>query len=52
VVKRLALLALAAWVVRWAVLEVAAYGARHWWHGTPPPLDPDRPPGHMPGPLD
>ena len=48
--KRLVLLALAAWVARWLALELASYAAHHWL--TPVEARPDRPPGRMPGPLD
>jgi hypothetical protein len=52
-VKRLLLAALAAWVLRWAVLEVVAYAARHWLRPTSvPAVDPERPPGRMPTRFD
>jgi hypothetical protein len=53
VVKRLLFAAIAAWVLRWAVLEVTAYAARHWLRPkTVPPIDPERLPGRMPTRFD
>jgi hypothetical protein len=49
-VRRLLLVTLAAWILRWAVLEVAAYASRHWVRQRPPTSS--RAPGRMPGPLD
>lgn len=49
--KRLLALGLALWIGRWALLEVASHVSR----GLPPrrsSTDPDREPGHMPGPFD
>jgi hypothetical protein len=52
-VIRLALkLAVAAWVIRWAAMELAAYSGRHWQRRGPAPKDSPRAPGHMPGPFD
>jgi hypothetical protein len=52
VVRRLAALAVAYWLVRWAALELAAYAGRHWQARGPAPKDSPRQPGRMPGPLD
>jgi hypothetical protein len=50
-VKRLALLAGALWVARWAALELAAFAARRLPRRPARP-DGDREPGRMPGPFD
>ena len=49
--KRLALVAAALWVARWAALELAALAARRLPR---PPARPanEREPGRMPGPFD
>jgi hypothetical protein len=44
-------LAVAAWIGRWAAMELAAFVARRLPHG-PSPLDSPRQPGLMPGPDD
>ena len=51
-VRRLLALAALAWVGRWAVLELASWLARRPGRPPPPPSDPARPPGYMPGPFD
>jgi hypothetical protein len=52
VIRRLLVLAAAAWVGRWAALELAARLAGRPGRPPPPPPDPQRPPGYMPGPFD
>lgn len=52
VVRRLLALAAAAWVARWAVLELAAYAGGRWLPHGPAPRDSSRQPGLMPGPFD
>jgi hypothetical protein len=52
VIRRLLLLAAAAWIVRWAARELAAYAGRHWQARGPAPKDSARAPGRMPGPFD
>jgi hypothetical protein len=52
VVKRLVAVAAAAWIVRWAAMELAAYAGRHWQARGPAPKDSPRQPGRMPGPFD
>jgi hypothetical protein len=49
--RRLAALAVLAWVGRWAAMEVASWIGRHSPRGDPP-KDSLRAPGHMPGPFD
>jgi hypothetical protein len=44
-------LALAAWIGRWAAMELAAFVARRLPPG-PPPIASPRQPGLMPGPDD
>jgi hypothetical protein len=50
--RRLALLALGLWVVRWLALELASYAGHKLLPLGPPPVDSPRPPGWMPGPFD
>jgi hypothetical protein len=50
-VKRLAVLAAALWIARWATLEIAAFAARRLPRPPARPAD-DREPGRMPGPFD
>jgi len=50
-VNRLFALAAAAWVGRWALLELAARVANRIPRRPHAP-DPERRPGHMPGPFD
>jgi hypothetical protein len=38
-------LALAAWLLRWAARELAAYSGRHWQRPGPPPRESGRRPG-------
>lgn len=52
VVRGLLKLAAAAWVLRWAATELAAYSGRHWQRRGPAPKDFPRQPGRMPGPDD
>jgi hypothetical protein len=52
VVRRLVLLTLAAWLARWAAIELASYAGRHWRKPGRPPLDSARAPGWMPGPFE
>jgi hypothetical protein len=52
VVKRLLFAAAAAWILRWAAMELAAYAGRHWQPRGPAPKDSLRQPGRMPGPFD
>jgi hypothetical protein len=49
--KRLALVAAALWVGRWALLELAAFAARRLPLPRARPRN-DREPGRMPGPFD
>jgi hypothetical protein len=51
-VKRSVRIAAVAWVVRWALCELAAYAGRHWLPPGPPAKDSPRQPGRMPGPFD
>jgi hypothetical protein len=51
VIRRLLVLGVLAWVGRWAVLELAARLVERPGR-PPPPADPERPPGYMPGPFD
>jgi hypothetical protein len=44
--------ALAAWVGRWALHELAAYAGRRWLPRGPAPKDSPRQPGRLPGPFD
>ena len=44
--------ALAAWVARWAALELASYVHRSRPSRGPLPRETDRAPGRMPGPFD
>ncbi len=37
--KRLLRLAVAAWLLRWAAGELAAYAGRHWRRPGPAPID-------------
>jgi hypothetical protein len=48
----LAALALAAWVGRWALLELASYLHRTRVVRGPLPRESRHPPGRMPGPFD
>lgn len=48
--RRLALLALGAWIARWAAAEIASLLGHRLPPG-PPPKDSPRPPGWMPGPF-
>jgi hypothetical protein len=50
--RRLALVALALWIVRWAALHLAAYAGHRLLPPGPPPKDASRAPGWMPGPFD
>ena len=43
-------LGVAAWILRWAAEELAAYSGRHWQAPGPPPRDSPRRPGLVPGP--
>jgi hypothetical protein len=52
VVRRLVKLALAAWLVRWAAIELASYAGRHWRKPGRPPLESPRAPGRMPEPFE
>jgi hypothetical protein len=47
-VRRLLELALAAWLARWAAVELASYAGRHWRKPGPAPVDSLRAPGHGP----
>ena len=47
-VRRLLKLALAAWLLRWAAIELASYAGRHWRKPGPAPIDSPRAPGHYP----
>jgi len=38
-VKRILLVAVAAWIARWAAGELAAYAGRHWRRPGPSPLE-------------
>jgi hypothetical protein len=48
-VRRLAKIALAAWLARWAAIELASYAGRHWRKPGPAPIDSERAPGRGPG---
>ena len=43
-------LVVAAWLVRWAAQELAAYAGRHWQGPGLPPRESARRPGWLPGP--
>jgi hypothetical protein len=51
-VRRVAQIVLAAWLLRWFALELAAYAGRHWLPPQPPGLREGPAPGYMPGPFD
>jgi hypothetical protein len=51
-VRRLAKLAFAFWVLRWAAQELVAYSGRHWQTPGPAPRDSARAPGWMPPPSE
>ena len=51
-IRRLVLLAAAAWVARWAATLLAAYVGNRVWPRGPAPKDSPRQPGRMPGPFD
>ena len=44
--------AVALWLLRWAVQEVASYSGRHWQRPGPPPRNSRERPGWMPGPSE
>jgi hypothetical protein len=48
--KRLLQMLFAAWIVRWAAGELAAYAGRRLLPPGPPPIESAQPPGWMPGP--
>jgi hypothetical protein len=50
-VRRLALLALAVWIVRWALMEIAGRLGPHVPRA-PDPVRSPRQPGRLPGPFD
>ena len=49
--KLIVALALAVWVGRWAVIEVASFVSRRLPR-RPPPIESPRQPGRLPGPFD
>jgi hypothetical protein len=51
-VRRLALAAVALWVGRWALRELASLVGRFWLPPSPPAIRSPRQPGRLPGPFD
>jgi hypothetical protein len=50
--RRVVVLAAAAWVGRWLALELASLAGRKLLPPGPAPLESPRPPGWMPAPFD
>jgi hypothetical protein len=50
--RRLVLLALGLWVVRWLALELASLAGHKWLEQRTLPVDSPRAPGWMPTPFD
>ena len=48
-IRKLLVLGLAFWILRWIALELAARAGNRWLERGPPPIESDRAPGWMPG---